>query len=131
MIKSVDIPGLSHYTCCSVCGQVYRQYKSGLRKVKGSLNHAGYVKVTLYYLDKTKRRIIVRRARLVLSTFLGERNLFACHKNDVRDDDRLENLYWGTKEENERDKILHANTRIKLRQTDIFSNLSHDDNLPF
>lgn len=129
MIKPIEIPGLSHYLCCSVCGQVYRQIKHSLRKVKGSTNHAGYVKVTLYYKDKTKRRVIVRRARLVLSTFEGEKSLFACHKNNIRNDDRLENLYWGTKEENERDKVNHA--RVRLRQTDIFANLSHDNDLPF
>jgi hypothetical protein len=39
---------------------------------------------------------------LVLTAFVGPKPLGmeTCHKNDVRSDNRLENLYWGTRKDN-------------------------------
>jgi hypothetical protein len=44
--------------------------------------------------------------RLVLEAFVGPcpPGKRACHRNDVPDDNRLENLYWGTQKENMADK---------------------------
>jgi len=49
---------------------------------------------------------------LVLMAFVGPRpdGMEACHKNDIQDDNSLDNLYWGTKQDNTRDK--HANGRV-------------------
>jgi len=49
--------------------------------------------------------------RLVLMAFVGPAlDRQACHKNGVRTDNRLENLYWGTIAENQADKVRHGNS---------------------
>lgn len=54
---------------------------------------------------------VVRAHILVLEAFVGGRpdGCYACHKNDVKTDNRLENLYWGTPQENQRDKERNGN----------------------
>jgi len=49
-------------------------------------------------------------SRLVLTAFVGEPSpgMEACHGNGVRADNRLVNLRWATKKENEADKIRHG-----------------------
>ena len=48
--------------------------------------------------------------RLVLEAFYGRRppNKYGRHLNDVKDDNRIENLEWGTMSENQCDKIRNA-----------------------
>lgn len=50
--------------------------------------------------------------RLMLETFVGPCpvGMEACHINDDPSDNRLENLYWGTREENNKDKIRNGKT---------------------
>jgi len=66
--------------------------------------------------------------RLVLEAFVGLRpeGKEAAHINGVRDDNRLENLMWATKEENAKHRDLHGTTmkgdnhfRAKLKESDI------------
>lgn len=61
-------------------------------------------------------------AALVLEAFVGPRpdGMFALHRNDNRNDNRLENLYWGTPSENCIDMLrngIHA--KAKLSESDI------------
>ena len=55
--------------------------------------------------------------RLVLESFAGPCPVGkqACHRNGVRDDNRIENLRWGTKRENENDKITHGTKLLGSR----------------
>lgn len=48
--------------------------------------------------------------RLVLMSFIGmpEKGQIACHRNDVKTDNRLENLYWGTYKSNTADAIRNG-----------------------
>lgn len=48
--------------------------------------------------------------RLVLMAFAGmpEKGQIACHKNDIKTDNRLENLYWGTHKDNTADAIRNG-----------------------
>jgi len=50
--------------------------------------------------------------RLVLETFVGPcpEGMECCHSNGIRNDNRLNNLRWGTKKENGKDKINHNNS---------------------
>lgn len=55
----------------------------------------------------------VRRIhQLVLETFVGLRGqlMEGRHLNGKRQDNRLENLKWGTKSENQQDRVLHGTT---------------------
>lgn len=61
----------------------------------------GYVYVVLCKNGVGKKW---RIARLVLTAFVGASPLEAGHKNHKRDDNRLSNLEWVTRQENERQK---------------------------
>lgn len=54
-----------------------------------------------------------RAHRIVLTAFVGlpPANEEARHLNGVRDDNRLANLAWGTKQENMADKVRHGTLR--------------------
>lgn len=55
---------------------------------------------------------------LVLTTFIGPRpdGMEACHRNGDPTDNRVENLYWGTKSDNMQDMLRHE-TYAKTRPT--------------
>lgn len=55
---------------------------------------------------------------LVISAFVGPRpqNLEVCHNNGIATDNRLENLRYDTKENNERDKVKHGTSNRGERQ---------------
>ena len=66
--------------------------------------------------------------RLVLLVFVGPcpPGMLAAHRNGVRNDNRLENLRWATRRENEADKIDHGTKLIgesvpwaKLSRSDV------------
>lgn len=64
---------------------------------------------------------------LMLEVFVGSRppGMYALHKNDIRTDNRLENLYWGTKRDNARDAI--TNRRMPHGPRHHNTKLSDDD----
>lgn len=75
----------------------------------------GYKTVVLQNREKQKG---FRVHRLVASAFLPnpENKPYVCHINDIKDDNRVENLYWGTALENEADKLRHGN-RLRGEKT--------------
>lgn len=81
------------------------------RTLKPYKDPHGYLQVTLRGGGKhTKARVHV----LMLEAFVGPRpeGGIACHRNDQSADNRLENLYWGTKSHNGVDCVrngLNAN----------------------
>jgi len=48
--------------------------------------------------------------RLILETYIGPcpEGMEACHNNGIRSDNRLENLRWDTKSNNQRDSVVHG-----------------------
>lgn len=54
--------------------------------------------------------------RLVLEVFIGPcpEGMECCHRNDIADDNNLENLYWGTRSENIVDAFKNGGRRKKL-----------------
>ena len=83
------------------------------RELKQIRQRSGYMRVTLYGPDGG---VGVRVHRLVALAFLGDPGpgRQVCHWNDVPDDNRVENLRWGTAADNRRDEVRngrHANAR--------------------
>lgn len=73
------------------------------RVLSPSADKDGYLKVSLSKNGKSK---VFRVHRLVLESFVGAcpDGMECCHWNDVPDDNRLENLRWGTSASNGKDK---------------------------
>lgn len=65
-------------------------------------NDNGYLTVNLLGPDRYRR---IRVHRLVLEAFVGPcpDGLEACHRNDIKTNNQIENLYWGTRRQNMRD----------------------------
>lgn len=71
----------------------------------------GYLRVTLSHKGKWRPRLV---HRLVLLGFRGEPKKgadFGCHRNGIRNDNRLVNLYWGTPPQNTLDQVAHGTHR--------------------
>lgn len=115
-----DIPGYEGHYQVSDAGEVrsldrYVAYGRGQQMfrrgvvLKQSVNRQGYLRVAL--------RSQTRRVHaLVLEAFVGPRPEGAdtLHANDIRTDNRLENLSWGTRRQNMLDAVKrgrHGQTR--------------------
>jgi len=74
------------------------------RVLKNSRSGNGYLMVSLGYGQKIAVHI------LVLEAFVGPRPLgkFCLHRNDDKDDNRLDNLYYGTRSENNEDTYTNG-----------------------
>lgn len=67
-----------------------------------SMNGKGYVQVRLCKNGRAKTHLL---SRVVLAAFTGRfRAMEAGHKNNVRTDNRIDNLLWQTRVENEKHK---------------------------
>jgi hypothetical protein len=104
-----EIPGWPGYLVSNT-GVVVSTKRGRHRQLSPQRLHLGHQQVWLYAGSKASRRGIAVH-RLVLLAFVGEppAGTEACHRNDVSDDNRLENLYWGTHAENMQDRIRNGN----------------------
>ncbi|MCB0072960.1 MAG: HNH endonuclease [Caldilineaceae bacterium] len=114
-------------------GEVQSRWKPGGRRRIGKRWHsitgdiaAGYRRITLYDGNRRKR---ISVHRLVLGVFVGPcpRGMEACHRNGDRQDNRLSNLYWGTPQQNWRDRKRHGNESSTPGSKNIHAKLSEDD----
>ena len=139
-----DIPGFPGYRIGSD-GSVWSKRS---RKMSGRLNSdwhrltlttrkSGYITACFRAGSKNHVRYI---HHLVLESFVGPRpdGMECCHGPDGASDNRLENLRWGTPEENDQDKLLHGrllrgdrhpNTKISDREVDVIRFLA-DEGVP-
>ena len=82
-----------------------------LRRLKGSPDGAGYLRVKEFG-SGTRSHLYVHR--LICEAFNGPspgpRKPHACHRNDVKVDNRAENLYWGSDFDNKQDAIRNGRT---------------------
>ncbi len=78
------------------------------RVLKGSPDKNGYIRFTLY--DGLGGQTYVRACAVVCSAWHGERpeGMVVRHLNGINNDDRPENLRWGTPKENSADTIVHG-----------------------
>lgn len=118
----LPIPGFPNYRV-SDDGKVYscRVYGSPTRRVgtdwwemkPKSRKRCRHVYVDLFgdKVGKSERFFI---HQLVMLAFVGPcpEGLIVCHKNDVGTDNRLENLYYGTKKDNSEDAIRNGLSKV-------------------
>jgi len=78
--------------------------------LKPQITKDGYLRIGLTKNNIRKQYFI---HRLILETFIGPRppGMECRHLNGIRTDNRLENLRWGTSQENNDDQIKHG-TRL-------------------
>lgn len=78
----------------------------------------GYTRVHLY--DAVGKRKQKKVHHLVTSAFLGERppGMLALHRDDVKSNNTLSNLYYGTHRENNRDTVANGNHKGHARPGD-------------
>lgn len=100
----------------SSLGRVWRKggLDSGGRNWPGRIlkggNVSNYRKVHLIYGDK---KLVTSIHRLVATAFLPnpERHPLVRHLNDIRDDNRVVNLAWGTQSDNMKDAVRNGRNR--------------------
>lgn len=81
---------------------------SGNKQLK-TYTSRGYETVSLYIPNKGRQMVIGVHRCIGLAWIPNPDNQpFVCHKNDVRDDNRIENLYWGGPKENSADAIRNG-----------------------
>lgn len=84
---------------------IEQNYKQ--RMLKPVISKDGYCRVHLGVSGEKKSYSV---HRMVLMAFVGPcpDGHEGCHNNGISHDNRLENLRWGTKEENAKDRIKHG-----------------------
>jgi len=130
-VRYAFIPGSSNYKV-GEDGSVWSRMKRGntrkthsaWKRLKAILSH-GYLTVSVRLDGETAARR-VRVHRMVLLAFTGPcpPGQEARHLNGVRADARLSNLCYGTKVENEQDKILHGTANVETNNP--MAKLDHD-----
>lgn len=86
-------------------GQI-RSSKSD-RELKGTIRPDGYIQIAV---ARGKFKLL---QVLILETFVGPRpvGMMALHRDDIRSNNALSNLYWGTSKANSEDRVRnHRNT---------------------
>lgn len=102
-----------------------RKYKKW-KRIYGCLVNS-YIRVTLVrtIISKKTGKIIKRKRilplhKIVLTVFIGERpyGMVARHLNDIKIDNRLSNLRWGTPKENAQDRVINEGQIAKITEED-------------
>lgn len=102
-----SIPGHHPYEA-SNHGRVRNGKKGNI--LKGALTGRKGDQYLTVYIGGGRKSPRYKVHRLILLAFIGipEEGKIACHRNDIRNDNRLDNLYWGTHSENTKDSILNG-----------------------
>lgn len=87
-------------------GRIYRFEEKVLRP--GRNTDSGHV--TVFLADKSKKQSSKQVHVLVLEAFVGPRpeGTEACHFNDIASDNRLENLRWASRRDNNLDRVRNG-----------------------
>lgn len=84
-------------------------------RLRPGVNSSGYLQVALY---RRGQRFYEHVARVVLLAFVGPcpPGTEACHKDNRRTNNRLGNVFWGTKSRNAHDREKHRRERAARRK---------------
>lgn len=85
-----------------------KPFKLNGRTLKPERNKDGHMRVALANRGNITRKFV---HVIMLETFIGPRpeGAVSCHWNDIGDDNRLENLRWGTRADNGDDMVRNGN----------------------
>ena len=110
-----DVPGYVGKYQVSNKGRLKSLKRLVVRILHQSVNRGGYKTINLSKDAKPKWHFV---HRLVLAAFVGARpeGKQCRHLNGIRDDNRVENLCWGTIEEDWEDKRRHGTACIGEKQ---------------
>ena len=112
------VPGYKDYYVDTE-GNVFSCKKHWMYKLSPGLNPDGYRTVVLCYKDADgkRKRVTKRVASLVCLTFLGPRpeGQEVRHKRDIKTDDRLSELDYGTSKQNGEDMVRNGHSTIGMR----------------
>ena len=79
--------------------------KGIIKIVKPFIDRDGYSRITLYHYGSTKPKMFGAHRLVAFSFIPNPHNLaFVCHKNDIPSDNHVDNLFWGSHLDNEKDK---------------------------
>lgn len=103
------IPGFGGKYEVNKAGQVQSLQRRVSRILRATPNGDGYPQVRLF--NGTGASVSIKVASVVAEAFLGPRppGMQVCHGNAVRTDSRVDNLRYGTAQENSDDRRLHGN----------------------
>ena len=103
-----QLSGFSNYFI-TIDGKVWSKQRIGTKGkwIKPNTDMNGYLCVRLYIKNKRHRCHI---HRLVLETYVGPcpKGMECRHLNGDKQDNRLDNLCWGTRSENQKDAVRHG-----------------------
>ena len=99
----------------SDCGRVRSVRLSKPRAIRPLPNRRGHLRVMLTHGE---RRVHAYVHTLVAEAFLGPRpeGLLVCHRDDRKRNNRVGNLYYGTRSDNARDAIANGRGRWHRRR---------------
>ncbi len=106
----IDVKGFENYSI-SRSGLIYN--KSTKRFLKGGIDrHDGYIRFNFWKNKKLHKK---RIHRLLAENFIPNPKNFPLvrHLNDLKTDNRIENLAWGSKSDNEKDKYKNCTVLIR------------------
>jgi hypothetical protein len=125
--ETKDIPGFLGYRA-GVDGKIWSSLSGEWKELKGHLVN-GYVMVSFFSGEKGHRKENYTLAHIqVLRTFVGEcpDGMECRHLDGTRDNNRLDNLVWGTPTQNAADRTSHGRSvrgstvpNAKLHESDI------------
>lgn len=120
-VQYKDIPGFPGYRIGSD-GNLWSCWKRGKKatmgnewiKMNSNSNKSRYASVTLHKNSKSYSRTI---HRLVIEAFVGPcpKGMECRHKDGNCKNNHLENLSWGTKKENGKDRVKHGTSLVGIK----------------